>query len=163
MRLSDCRIASADPVYHRGPSRCWAGTGVMYSLASPESRQFCEMWRSSECDLYLLRTQIFRYRAFTRFESTKSMSRYAPPKGTAGLARSAVSGYSRLPSPPARTMPSTCGCSLIRQTYRHPLTAARAIARLVHLLSDCPSRYLASLLRSRAPPTSVVSMRVAMM
>lgn len=34
-------------------------------------------------------------------------------EGTAGLARSAVSGYSRLPSPPARTMPSTCGASLM--------------------------------------------------
>src|SRR5689334_14895842 len=30
-----------------------------------------------------------------------------PPKGTAGLARSAVSGASRLPSPPASTMAST--------------------------------------------------------
>src|SRR6478609_266536 len=32
-----------------------------------------------------------------------------PPKGTAGLARSAVSGISRLPSPPARTMARTLG------------------------------------------------------
>ena len=30
-----------------------------------------------------------------------------PPNGTAGLARSAVRGISRLPSPPARTMAST--------------------------------------------------------
>ena len=30
-----------------------------------------------------------------------------PPNGTAGLARSAVRGISRLPSPPARTMPKT--------------------------------------------------------
>ena len=53
-------VASADPVYQRGPSRCWAGTGVMYSPARPESRQFCEMCRSSECDLYWVRTQIRR-------------------------------------------------------------------------------------------------------
>ena len=45
-------------MYHRGPSRCWAGTGVMYSPARPDNRQFCEMWRSSECDLYCVRTQI---------------------------------------------------------------------------------------------------------
>src|SRR6476659_5625677 len=32
-----------------------------------------------------------------------------PPNGTAGLARSAVSGISRLPSPPARTMARTLG------------------------------------------------------
>ena len=36
-------MASAEPVYHRGPSRCWAGTGVMYSPASPDNRQFCEI------------------------------------------------------------------------------------------------------------------------
>src|SRR3954447_16645613 len=34
-----------------------------------------------------------------------------PPNGTAGLARSAVSGHSRLPSPPARTMPRTPRCA----------------------------------------------------
>ena len=28
IRLNDCRIASALPVYQRGPSRCCAGTGV---------------------------------------------------------------------------------------------------------------------------------------
>src|SRR3954447_1814988 len=38
---------------------------------------------------------------------TKSTMRYFPPKGTAGLARSFVSGYSRVPLPPARTIPST--------------------------------------------------------
>src|ERR1700734_441143 len=39
--------------------------------------------------------------------STKSMMRYLPPKGTAGLARSLVNGYSRVPFPPASTIPST--------------------------------------------------------
>src|SRR5713101_6352789 len=38
---------------------------------------------------------------------TKSTMRYFPPKGTAGLARSLVSGYRRVPFPPARTIPST--------------------------------------------------------
>src|SRR3954463_14462608 len=33
--------------------------------------------------------------------------RYIPPKGTAGLARSAVRGMRRLPSPPARTIART--------------------------------------------------------
>src|SRR5690242_4706310 len=35
-----------------------------------------------------------------------------PPKGTAGFARSAVSGLRRLPSPPARTMPRTRGSAM---------------------------------------------------
>src|SRR5581483_11939590 len=110
----------------------------MYSPARPESRQFLEMCRSSEWDLYWVSTQIRRYRALTRFDKTKSISRYAPPKGTAGLARSAVSGYSRLPSPPARTMPNTCGNSLMRQTYpsltpatRVPVIWASSNARLL--------------------------------
>src|SRR5262249_13065486 len=38
---------------------------------------------------------------------TKSTMRYLPPKGTAGFARSLVSGYRRVPFPPARTIPST--------------------------------------------------------
>src|SRR5271157_172469 len=38
--------------------------------------------------------------------STKSMMRYFPPNGTAGLARSLVSGCSRVPFPPASTMPN---------------------------------------------------------
>src|SRR5580704_2670784 len=36
--------------------------------------------------------------------------RYLPPKGTAGLARSLVSGYSRVPFPPASTKASTRTC-----------------------------------------------------
>src|ERR1022692_1574761 len=39
--------------------------------------------------------------------STKSMIRYFPPNGTAGLARSLVSGKRRVPLPPASTIPST--------------------------------------------------------
>src|ERR1700683_379490 len=38
---------------------------------------------------------------------TKSMMRYLPPKGTAGFARSLVSGYNRVPFPPASTIPNT--------------------------------------------------------
>src|ERR1039458_462918 len=37
---------------------------------------------------------------------TKSMIRYSPPKGTAGLARSRVRGKSRSPAPPASKTPS---------------------------------------------------------
>lgn len=58
-----------------GPQALLGRHRVMYSPARPDSRQFCEMWRSSECDLYWVRTQILRYRAFTRFDSTKSISR----------------------------------------------------------------------------------------
>src|SRR5437016_4371424 len=65
------------------------------------------MCRSSECDLYWVSTTIFRYPALARLDSAKSIIRYRPPNGTAGLARSAVRGISRLPSPPASTIEST--------------------------------------------------------
>src|ERR1700682_3099046 len=40
-----------------------------------------------------------------QFESVMSMMRYIPPNGTAGLARSRVSGHRRSPWPPARSTP----------------------------------------------------------
>ncbi len=68
-------------------------------------RQVSATCRSRLCDLYWVRTTIFCRPEFTRFDSAKSMRRKFPPNGTAGFARSAVSGMSRLPSPPASTMP----------------------------------------------------------
>ena len=74
-------------------------------------RQVCETWRSRLCDLYWVSTTIWRRPELMRFDSAKSMRRYCPPNGTAGFARSAVSGMSRLPSPPASTMPKIfCRC-----------------------------------------------------
>src|SRR5215831_9215581 len=46
----------------------------------------------------------------TRLESTKSMMRYLPPNGTAGLARSRVRGWSLVPCPPAITNASVLIC-----------------------------------------------------
>src|SRR6476469_3305361 len=49
-----------------------------------------------------------------------------PPNGTAGFARSAVSGDSRFPSPPASTMPSTRGCRvLMGRSVSHTLPRMR--------------------------------------
>src|SRR3990170_7217248 len=67
-----------------------------------EKRHVCEMCRASEWLLYWVGTTVLRYPAFGKLESGKSISRYEPPKGTAGFARSFVSGSRRLPSPPAR-------------------------------------------------------------
>src|SRR6516164_1286821 len=65
------------------------------------------MCRSRLWLLYWVSTQIRRHPALTRLDNAKSTSRYRPPNGTAGLARSAVSGDSRRPAPPARTIPNT--------------------------------------------------------
>src|SRR4029434_5694619 len=43
---------------------------------------------------------------FMRFESTKSIRRWRPPKGTADLERSRVSGCRRSPRPPAMIIAS---------------------------------------------------------
>src|SRR5215472_11430751 len=65
------------------------------------------MCRSRLWLLYWVSTQTRRVPALTRLDSAKSTSRYRPANGTAGLARSAVSGDSRRPAPPARTIPNT--------------------------------------------------------
>src|SRR5438093_5110703 len=67
------------------------------------------MWRSRLWLLYCVSTAMRRKPALTRLESAKSTSRKFPPKGTAGFARSAVRGSSRLPSPPASTIANPRG------------------------------------------------------
>src|SRR5579863_5413267 len=62
--------------------------------------------------LYCVSTQIFLMLLFTRLDSAKSTSRYTPPNGTAGLARSSVSGARRVPAPPASTIPNTDGSGM---------------------------------------------------
>ena len=52
-------------------------------------------------------------------------TRYRPPKGTADLARSAVSGPRRLPTPPARTSPRTL-CLPISDSSRTRKTDQRS-------------------------------------
>src|SRR5881397_3159908 len=46
---------------------------------------------------------------FMKFESTKSIRRLRPPKGTAGFDRSRVSGCRRSPRPPAMIIARTRG------------------------------------------------------
>src|SRR5262245_12146771 len=77
-----------------------------------------------------------------RLLSTKSTIRYLPPKGTAGLARSLVSGYSRVPFPPARTIPST------RSLMRCSPDAGLATRALWHRPRRGPTR------RPDRPPSS---------
>ncbi len=46
-----------------------------------------EVAEFSECDLYCVSTPMRRIPELTQFDSGKSMMRYLPPFGTAGLAR----------------------------------------------------------------------------
>ena len=70
------------------------------------------MCRSRLWLLYWVSTQIFLMPLLARLDSAKSTSRYTPPNGTAGLARSSVSGASRVPAPPASTIPRTRGSAM---------------------------------------------------
>src|SRR5215472_15713291 len=83
------------------------------------------MCRSRLWLLYWVSTQMRRMPALTRFDSAKSISRYRPPNGTAGLSRSAVSGASRLPAPPASTMPSTRSSAVTRRPPSASLPGCR--------------------------------------
>jgi hypothetical protein len=56
-------------------------------------------------------------RLFTQLDRAKSTIRYIPPNGTAGLARSRVSGSSRAPRPPASRMLKTL--STLKRSFRH--------------------------------------------
>src|SRR5258707_15174306 len=55
--------------------------------------------------LYWVRTKTRRKSELMQFQSVMSMMRYSPPNGTAGLARSRVSGHNRSPCPPASNTP----------------------------------------------------------
>src|SRR5712671_5255735 len=71
----------------------------------PSRRCFWSDW-----DLYCVSTRMRRSPECRQLLSVKSMMRYRPPKGTAGLARSAVNGCRREPIPPARITLITLSC-----------------------------------------------------
>src|SRR5262249_27600029 len=57
--------------------------------------------------LYCVNTRIWRRSLLMQLDNVKSMMRYRPPNGTAGLARSRVNGSNRVPFPPARIKVNT--------------------------------------------------------
>ena len=99
------RTASAVPRYHSA-TRPRAMYGWR-SLTPPVLRSRSHgrprpMWSFSERGLYWVRTTTSSMSELTQFDSVKSMIRYLPPNGTAGLARSRDRIDRRSPSPPAR-------------------------------------------------------------
>src|SRR5258708_1280245 len=117
------KTASAVPRNQNGPLRIWAGTTSTYCPISGTRRQVRVMCSMSEFDLNCVSTLILRNPELMKLLMTKSMIRYRPPNGTAGLARSRVSGYSRSPIPPARIMVRTL------RRARDPYMGCRFYAR----------------------------------
>src|SRR2546426_4468924 len=74
-------------------------------MDQPSRRCFCSEW-----DLYCVSTRMRRSPECRQLLRVKSMMRYRPPKGTAGLALSAVNGCRREPIPPARMMLIVFSC-----------------------------------------------------
>src|SRR5712692_1416709 len=97
--------ASAVPWYQCSLTRFCGGRISTNSPSSSDTMpQPMRMWRLSESDLYCVAMKMRRSPELMQLLSAKSMMRYGPPKYTAGLARSFVSGYSRSPAPPASTI-----------------------------------------------------------
>src|SRR5215469_496228 len=116
IKRSDWHIASAEPDHPLGG----AGTGITRLPAGPpigQARLRCRFSRGLWCGVS---TKMSRQPPLTRLDSAKSISRYRPPKDTVGLDRPTVSGASRLPAPPASTMPSTCLRATSHPRSRHP-------------------------------------------
>ena len=78
------------------------------------------MWSLSERGLYWVRTTTSSMPELTQFDSVKSMIRYLPPNGTAGLARTEDRIDRRSPSPPARMT------AIVRFTGRHASERGRS-------------------------------------
>src|SRR5215467_368715 len=73
----------------------------MYSPSPARFDQPARTCRLKLSALYCVSTKTRRSPEFTQFDRVMSMMRYTAPNGTAGLARSRVSGHSRSPWPPA--------------------------------------------------------------
>ena len=78
------------------------------------------MWSLSDRGLYCVRTMTSLMSELTQLLSVKSMIRYLPANGTAGLARTPERIERRSPSPPARTI------AVMRFTARCYTTPIRA-------------------------------------
>ena len=121
-------MASADPVYHRGPSRCCA-TGVMYSPASPDSRQFCEMLPVQGVRLVLRENtdaQIARIDEVRQHEIDEPVAA-AERNGRLGPIRR--QGIQPLALPAGGRCPARVALPSWGQTYRHPPEVASAMTR----------------------------------
>src|SRR5436190_2185605 len=90
---------------------------------------------------------------FTQFDSVKSMMRYLPANGTAGLARRSPSRHSRLPTPPASTNANARGLITRPRTRRGSAARCRARSRPPRSRGDRRPR--------RSPPSARRALLVA--
>src|SRR3954470_20887684 len=97
--------ASAVPRYHFAtrPRRMYGWSSFTPPVLRSRSHgRPWPMWSFRERGLYCVSTTTLSMPELTQFDSVKSMIRYLPPNGTAGLARTDDRIERRSPSPPAR-------------------------------------------------------------
>src|SRR5215218_2645649 len=99
----DCRTASAVPWYHISDTDVCSAARMVTKPARKRSKTYDRaMWLFRLAELYCVRTKMRSSPELMQFEIGTSTRRYLPASGTAGLARSVVSGKSRVPAPPPR-------------------------------------------------------------
>src|SRR5687767_7606497 len=104
----DLRTASAVPWYHFSDVVvCSAASTVTNPPRNRSNRYERAMWLLRLAELNWVTTKIRSRPELMQFEIGTSTSRYFPASGTAGFARSIVSGKSRVPAPPPRITAST--------------------------------------------------------
>src|SRR5215218_4733513 len=99
----DCRTASAVPWYHISDTDVCSAARMVTKPARKRSKTYDRaMWLFRLAELYCVNTKIRSRPELMQLEIGTSTRRYLPASGTAGLARSLVSGKSRVPAPPPR-------------------------------------------------------------
>src|SRR5690606_1836480 len=100
---SDCRTASAVPWYHDFENGVCSAARTVTNPPRNRSKTYDRaMCRLRLAELYWVTTELRLSPELMQMEMGTSTSRYFPAKGTAGLAREAVSGNSRVPAPRPR-------------------------------------------------------------
>src|SRR6059036_2786254 len=95
------RTASAVPWYHEVSANVCSAARISTKPPEKWSNLYdCEMWRCNEAELNWVSRKILSSPELRQLEIGISTNRYLPPRGTAGLARSCVSGNNRVPRPP---------------------------------------------------------------
>src|SRR5687768_12197619 len=99
----DCRTASAVPWYHISETEVCSAARMVTKPARKRSKTYDRaMWLFRLAELYWVSTKMRSSPELMQLETGTSIRRYFPASGTAGLARSLVSGKSRVPAPPPR-------------------------------------------------------------
>jgi hypothetical protein len=145
---NDCRTASAVPWYQFSDEAvCSAASSVTKPARKRSNRYDRAMWLFRLAERYCVSTKMRSSPELMQLEMGTSTNRYLPANGTAGLARSLVSGKRRVPAPPPMMTAIVCFIStgwgregsVKRSAIPTPLCPPRTSTILPHHQSEIPS------------------------